>query len=182
MKIIAFGHRRRVGKDTAVKFGIAHLKAKGIRDCGRLSLFDPIKSLCAQIYGWGGLRDGIYYENNPQYKEQVLAPIGKSPRDIWIELGGSINAICPITICEIAFGSLDEGIHLIPDLRRPIEASYVEKFNGSRVKIINPRIPESNDSVDSALKDYDGWTHTLINDGSLKDFVSKVSHLMEQIV
>src|SRR4051794_29684237 len=99
VKIIAFGHRQRVGKDTAVKFGLNHLKSIGKKHSYRLSFFDIMKEISHQIYDWGGLESGVYYDNHPEKKDQILAPIGVSPRKIWIDLGQEINRICPITLC-----------------------------------------------------------------------------------
>src|SRR4051812_18861621 len=130
MKLIAFGHRRRVGKDTAVKFGLSYLRGNGIKQCARFSFFDRIKTIAHQLYGWAGLMDGIYYDNHPEKKEEILPAIGKSPRIIWIEVGQAINGVCERTLPELAFSDLGEGFHLCSDLRRPIEAKYIRDFNG----------------------------------------------------
>lgn len=174
MKLIAFGHRRRVGKDTAVKFAHSYLRSRGVKECARFSFFDQIKVIAVQLYGWGGLQDRIYYETHGDKKEEVLPAIGKSPRDIWIELGESINQICRITLPEMAFQGLPAGIHLCPDLRRPVEVEYIEKFNGITVLIERDSVEKSNDPVDCALDDYDGWKYRIKNNGNMKEFMQQI--------
>lgn len=180
MKLIAFGHRRRVGKDTAVKFGLSYLRGRGIRNCHRFSFFDQIKEIAVKLYGWGGLEDRIYYETNGHKKEEILLPIGKSPRDIWIELGEAINKICPITLPEMAFKDLPDGIYLCPDLRRQIEVDYINRFGGATVLIERDSVEKHDDPVDSALANYDGWKYRIKNNGNFKDFMMTVTQVIKQ--
>src|SRR5215831_16002209 len=87
-KMIAFGHRKSVGKDSAARFLCSHLrihlKGSNIQHHG---FADKLKNVCHQLYGWAGLQDREYYETPDTYKlkDEVLPVLGKSPRQIWIE-------------------------------------------------------------------------------------------------
>lgn len=180
INIIAFGHRRRVGKDTAVKLGVTHLKSMGIKNAFRLSFIERVKNLCHDIYSWGGLEDAVYYENHPDKKDEILAPIGRSPRQIWISFGEMLYEICPHGLCEMAFQNLKPGIYLISDLRRPIEADYVKKFGGHVIKIHNDRVERHDDPVDSHMEGYDGWDETIGNNGTMREFNQTVIELLNR--
>lgn len=182
IQIIALGHRRRVGKDTFVRFAMDHLKSNGVKHCHKLSFFEKIKEISHEIWNFGGLEGPIYYENHGEKKEQILPPLGKSPRNIWIEFGESINRICPITLCELAFQKLKDGIYLIPDLRRPIEAEYIKKFGGKVIRIDNSRVQKFDDSCDSGLINYDQWDDIIENEGSLREFNKVVIATLEKYV
>jgi hypothetical protein len=180
IQIIALGHRRRTGKDTFVKLGLNHLKSSGIKNCHRLSFFEKIKDISHKIWNFGGIEDSVYYENHLEKKDEILAPIGKSPREIWIEFGESINKICPITLCELAFQNLKDGIYLVSDLRRDVEADYVKKFGGKVIRIDNSRIEKYDDPVDSNLANYNDWDDIIENEGTLKEFNKTVIACLER--
>ena len=58
--IIAFGHRRRVGKDVATNALVNMLAERGI-PAERVSFADGLKEVCADIFGWAGLHGPQHY-------------------------------------------------------------------------------------------------------------------------
>ena len=90
--IIAFGHRRRVGKDTATNALIDMLAIRGI-PAVRVSFADGLKEVCTDIFGWAGLHGPAHYEEFPQEKEEILLDLGLSPRTIWIETGNKLRQV-----------------------------------------------------------------------------------------
>lgn len=180
MKVIGFGHRQRVGKDLACKILFAHIKDKypHIKTC-RCSFGDQIKEIAYQMYKWGGLQPGIYYENHPDEKDQFIPAIGRSPRGIWIELGFAGQQICDKTWPEMAFADADGDLLLVSDLRRPIETEYVHQFNGICVRIDRPSAKISDDKIDIQLKDHTGWDHIVVNDGTIRNFGDKIRSLFD---
>src|SRR5690349_19449377 len=96
MKIVAFGYRQNVGKDTAAKFLMTQLRAGNSRlKVSRIGFADRLKELCEDAFGWAGLMPMDFYENHPPFKNNTLPAIGKSPRDIWLRMGQAMNEIHP---------------------------------------------------------------------------------------
>src|SRR5678816_3278002 len=94
MKIVAFGHRQRVGKDTATRILITQLKSANSRiNVVRVGFADKLKELAEEAYGWAGLQGIDFYENHPEFKDRPLPAIGKSPREIWLALGKYYNCL-----------------------------------------------------------------------------------------
>src|SRR4051812_22321919 len=96
-KIIAFGHRKEVGKDTAAKYLITELKLRypGI-NIQKHGFADKVKDVAQQIYSWADLKSGEYYERlgNHYLKEVILPKLGKTPRQVWIGVGNGVrNAV-----------------------------------------------------------------------------------------
>ncbi len=95
MKILAFGHEKDVGKDTAAGFAMTITRTKNlVRRASKAGFADKLKAVCFELYGWGGLMPGPWYEegNNRHLKEIVLPKLGKTPRRIWIDFGNSVRA------------------------------------------------------------------------------------------
>lgn len=170
MKIIAFGHRRRMGKDTAANFALRHMRLDSKLNCQRAGFADPLKAEAYRMFKWAGLEEGIYYENHPELKEKILPPIGKSPRQIWIEIGEAMRVISPKVWPEMMLSQCDCDILFVSDLRHASEVDYIRQTNGYAIKIIRPGIEKSTDPVDCSLSEYEEWDGTIINSGTLKQF------------
>src|SRR5690606_30036924 len=127
MKIIAFGHKKRVGKDTAAKFLMAAFRAKQI-NCQRLSFGDQIKSIAHRMFGHLGLEDAPYYFNHPESIEQILPAIGKSPRQIWDDLGVMGRKIWPYTWSSLALKDMDCDIAICSDFRTKEDYQALSQF------------------------------------------------------
>lgn len=169
MKIIAFGHRKRVGKDTASRFLLSHLKQhhKELK-VARFSFGDQIKRIAHTMYKWGGLREGIYYENHPELKEANIPTIGLSPRQIWDALGLFGHQLCGRTWAEMTFENADADIGIVTDLRRPSEVEFLQQFGGVFVRV--ERDVEIGGEVDRGLLDFHGWNATIHNNETLRIF------------
>jgi|GEM_PF-6447744 len=88
--IIAFGHRKQVGKDSAAKFLCSYIRMnQNNSNCQIKGFADKVKDIAYQIYSWAGLMPGEYYESDEtqKFKDIVLPAIGKTPRDLWIAVG-----------------------------------------------------------------------------------------------
>lgn len=180
MRIVAFGHRTRAGKDTAAKFLISAIRAnyRGIR-VKRVGLADELKALCHRAYHWAGLEDMIYYENHPEKKDQLLATLGKTPRQVWLEMGFYYHKVFPTTMCQCALAGQSADILIIPDLRRKVEADFLRMFRDCwLVEIHRPDAPKIEQiyhghpayTLDDELTDYPFWNQKLDNSGDLKAF------------
>lgn len=181
MRVIAFGHRQRVGKDTAGKMILSHVRCnyKGV-NVTRCSFGDKIKEVAYLMYRWAGLQEGIYYENHPKLKDAILPAIGKSPRQIWIEIGIAGQNIADQTWPEMAFQELDCDLAVVTDLRRPVEIKYVRRFNGIDIRIDRPTEKKVDDACDIQLSQFDEWSATIVNDSTLRDFNKKLISFFEE--
>lgn len=176
MKIIAFGHRKHVGKDTAAKILIKNGWVK-------ISISDPLKHCVSSLYNIP-----LNYFNDFELKDEILPYWDKTPRELLIWFGTNIIRnedpdhwikCMHLRILEYMdySGSIDiydairnsikldngiipetkyapEGI-VITDLRFPNEMEYIKKIGGITVKIERDDIDISNDIADDALETYE---------------------------
>lgn len=171
MRIVAFGHRRYVGKDTAADFLISYLRLNKrgllIRKIGFAS---KMKAITHDLYAWAGLQDEAYYEEHPELKAVVIPALGKAPREIWIEYGMACREIYRGTWLQYPLKAVRADFLILKDLRFPDEAEEILAQGGMCYRIDNPRIEKFNDRADVALADWPGWTGVLVNDTDLATF------------
>lgn len=183
MKIIAFGHRRRTGKNLAADFLFSCIKARD----PKIKIFkggfaDAVKDHAHHMFAWAGLHPGYYYDNNSEEKEKPLFALGKSPRDIWIHVGEKMREICPKLWVHLFFEKVpaDIDIVIIYDLRKIPESEEVLARGGQCFRMIR-NVEEFSDPVDSELRDWDKWSGTINNTGTKRDLMAKMSHFAEMI-
>lgn len=183
MKIVAFGHRRRVGKDTASKFldttlriEARHLKIK------RVSFAAKLKDICTQMFGWAGLQEAQYYEDHPEYREVILPEIGKSPRDIWIEVGNKMREVYQNVWLDYAMRGIKADVIIISDLRFTNEATRVRQLGGMLIKVTRSNVPVSDDASDSALDNWTDWDRIINNSGELGLLNSEMDLLAQTLI
>lgn len=178
MRILAFGHQKRVGKDTASGFVSQYLRVeKGVKRVKKAGFADKLKDVCHQLYGWAGLRDREFYEQpeNFHLKEVILPKLGKTPRQIWISFGNEVKAATYYdTWLDYLLQATEADWLIVSDMRFPNEADRIRELGGLVVKITRPSIPHTSDAADDPLLSYQNWSAHIINDGSLADFYSKV--------
>ena len=178
MIFLAFGHRKSVGKDTAARFLCSHLRIqkKGI-DVYQCGFADKVKDIAHQLYKWAGVEPGDYYEqdSNIKQKEIILPRIGKSPRQVWIELGTNVGrSVYYHTWVDYLYYSLNCDICIIKDLRFPNEADRILALGGCIFKINRPSIEQTSDVADDALVGYNKWSGEIENNDNMADFHNAV--------
>lgn len=166
--IIAFGHRRRVGKDVATNALVGMLAERGI-PAERVSFADGLKEVCTDIFGWAGLHGPQYYEEFPQEKEEALPDLGLSPRDIWIEVGSRLRDLHEDVWLDMALNQPRgrKAVIIISDLRYPNEVAKVKAVGGVVVKVTRGVAAVSKDVADCALDTFDEWDLILDNNGTI---------------
>lgn len=180
-KMIAFGHEKNVGKDTAARFLTTHLrmKRKG-SNIQKHGFADKLKDQCYQLYSWAGLMPGAWYDEpeNRTLKEVALPLIGKSPRRIWIDYGQAVRAnVLDTTWIDYIHYTYRCDLIIISDLRFPMEADRILQLGGLLFKINRPDIPHTSDEADDPLLEYKRWTANIPNDGSLNLFYERVINI-----
>lgn len=190
--IIGLGHRKRVGKDTFAGFLDDELAKRGY-SVYKLAFASAMKSTAADIFGDAGLRDGLHYEVNPEHREIPLPKIGKTPRQLWIELGNAVREIYPNTWVDIvkrvinvaairrAVNMAKPCAFIITDVRFPNEAAAVKSWGGVLVKVARPDAPVATDSAEVALDGYHDWDHGVLNDGTLGELKAEAVWLANNL-
>lgn len=183
-KIIGFGHRKRTGKDTAAGMLSKHLNMLcPALMVAEVSFAAKLKEVSYMMYGWGGLMPGPFYElpENAHLREVVLPRLGKTPRQIWIELGNKAREIHPeVWVQNALFVPAD--IIIVRDLRYHNEADIIEEKGGDRYKMVRDCAEVSNDVADVNLDDYQKWTGIFTNNGKLGDLDDKMLELANNIL
>lgn len=170
MKIFAFGHRRFVGKDTAVRFAINHLKLEhqGLR-VKKISFAESLKAVCYKLFKKYGLKPSHYYEEHPTEKEIIIPELQLSARDIWIIFGTKIcREIHPNVWVDLALDNLEEvDVVLTTDLRFVNEAEAIKKYGGILIRI-ERNVATYDDVADSNLENYSKWNYIISNNTDLQ--------------
>lgn len=174
-KIIAFGHKKGVGKNTAAKFlntalrvAAPHLTIKHVSFAAKL------KSIAYQLYAWAGLKPGIYYETHYQEKEIILPELNLSPREIWIQIGNKLREIYPETWIQYVLQGIDADIIIISDLRFQNEALAVRKAGGMLIKIERSNMPQGTDPAEIDLNNWTDWDGIISNNLTLDDLNTEI--------
>lgn len=178
--IIAFGHRRRVGKDTATQILIEEFAKHGI-SAVRSSFADNLKEECNRLFGHAGLRESTYYEEHPELKERVLPSLGLSPRDVWIQVGNRLRDVYPYVWIDLALTCQkpDSQITIVSDMRYPNEVDRVKELGGHVVKITRLVAPVHDDEADSALADFDDWDMVITNDSGIESLARALQPIID---
>ena len=179
--IVGFGHRRRVGKDTLAGMVRDRLNEAGIR-VSRDAFAWKLKDVARKVFDYAGLGPADLYEREPERREIVLPAIGKTPRQIWIEMGNALRSVAPDVWIR---GVLDNPAYdsgcvlLISDVRYPNEVDAIRERGGMLVKITRAGIPESSDVADSALAGMpdDEWDYRIPNDRGLDELAAMADWL-----
>lgn len=182
--IIALGHRQRTGKNTVAEMLNEQVSMLGLRP-GTYSFAALLKEMAYRMYRWAGLEPGLYYELNPEAKEEPLEALGLSPRQIYIELGMWGRSLHKDVWIRSTLASIDEEqphVALITDLRFPNEAEILKERGARLVRIDRPNVLRSNDVADRALEGYEGWDHVLHNDSGLVVLEQRSRELLETIL
>lgn len=185
MKIIALGHRRRVGKDIAAEYLVDLIKKEVSPKTivKHQSFAEPLKTLAFHLWGWTGLKQGEYYnEINADEREKKLPGIKKSPRKLWIELGLNIREIYTDTWVDMLLENTEQDICVISDLRFLNELEKIRRMKGLIIKVIRPSIIPSSDPADCALAHWKDWDHTIINDGTLEEYYGNLRTFFKETV
>lgn len=174
--IVAFGHKKRRGKDTAAKFLDTFLRCESGLRIKRAAFADKLKDISFQLYSWSGLQPGVYYETHPEVKEQILPAIGLSPREIWIEVGNSLREVYPYTWIDFVIKQVKADIVICSDLRFWNEAVSLREQGAVMIKIDRPG-PMATDPAEVDLDTWTDWDYTIFNEGSLEDLNTQVTRI-----
>lgn len=175
-RIIGFGHKSRVGKDTAVKFLMTYFRTNGV-SCEHLSFATLLKLTTYTLYAWDGMQPPVHYENVPEDRNKKLPTIGKTPVELWIEVGNKLREVYPDTWIKPAITLANTSkcqVVLFSDVRFPNEMNEILESGGKVYKITNSRSPILDSKSDRALDDWTRWDGVIENEGTLKDYYEQI--------
>lgn len=185
MQIIAFGYKKRTGKDTSGKFLDSFLRCErpGLK-IKKISFASKLKDVCYQLWGWAGLQPGVYYETEAgqKVKEVILPRIGKSPRQIWIEVGNKMREVHEDVWIDFALNGVSGDVIIITDLRFRNEAMKVKEKNGTLVKLVREGLPSGADPAEIDLDEWGNWDFVVLNNGDLEDLHGKIEEFGRRVL
>jgi hypothetical protein len=177
MKIVALGHRKKVGKDTFARFIVRHIRMQHPSIKVKLEGFaDALKDVAYRLYAWTGLQPGSYYELHPEDKDKLLISIGKTPRALWIVLAKALRDFDPKIFADALLKTRDCDVLIIKDLRYYVEINELPP--GTLIARIERETDEPLDAPDGELSNYN-WPMTIYNNGSVQELYKKAIDFTE---
>ena len=182
--IIGIGHKKQVGKDLLAHFLSDYIYTKYGIATKIVSFADPLYDTCYRLYGWCGFKTRAYYNMNPHKKNKPLLHIGKTPREILIDLGtkGIRQQVWEDTWVQLLLQeNKSHRVILVPDVRFPNEARGIRQVGGKLIRVIRPSVADTPDPADCALNGYEGWNYCILNDGTMEDLMLKAREVADGI-
>lgn len=180
MRVVAFGHKSRVGKDTAAGFLTTQLRMRKQNiNVQEVSFATLLKKVTHEMFAWAGVKPGEYYETRPDERNKILADLGMDVVQLWVAVGETMNTICDKVWVNSLFENRKADILIIRDLRRPQEADAVVQRGGLKIKITKKDAPVRNTVSDNWLNEYQGWDLVIENDGTLNELYDKMGALID---
>ena len=180
--IVAFGHRKQVGKDLATKLLGHHCELNNIHVAQKKFAYE-LKKVCFDLYEWDGMPNSKEWELNPECRNRVLPNIGKTPRQLLIETGNKMRSIYPNIWVDLLMNKPFIGsLMIISDLRFPNEMKSVHDCGGICIKIRRPSIKNTDDEADVALAGYQPWDAIIFNDGTELDLCEKIIKICNPLI
>lgn len=181
-KILALGHKSRVGKDTITKYLLAIIsKQRPDLIAERRAFADKVKDIAYQLYKCHGLQPAHYYEEHPLARTIKLPSLGRDPVEIWVGVGDKIREVHPETWVDIVLLDSAADIVVISDLRYPNEAARVRELGGVCVRLDKEDAPIRNTKPDNALNNYTEWFKIINNVGVETELEKKAEILLEDL-
>lgn len=137
----------------------------------RIAFADKLKEIAYDLYSWAGMPTNDEIEKNPYLRDKILVPIGKTVRQVWIDLGTPAirQQVYDLTWVNYVLKK-DHGVDVIviPDLRFPNEVSAMRERCSMIIKINRLSVAQTNDIADCALDYWNGWDNVIFNDGTIE--------------
>lgn len=170
MKILAFGHKSRVGKDEATKIllSLIHERQPDLK-VERRAFADKVKEISHILYKHFGLQPGPYYDEHPEARAIKLPTLNMDPVEVWVSVGNKMREIYPETWVDIVLLDSSADIVIIPDTRYINEINRIHQLGGICARIDRKDAPIRDTVADNALNGYTGWYQVFQNNGKLSD-------------
>lgn len=186
--IIGLGHYNCVGKDTFADLLIERIHVLQPERYARKRAFAyEIKAIAHQLFYPHGLEGPEFYEEsgNRAEKDELLPELGKTPRQLWLDLGEAVREkVHPRAWVDALLWHIsDDEVTIITDVRCREEADAIRQRGGKLIRVIRPGIMPKT-GIELQLNDY-GWDFGVRNIGieddplgGLRKAASYISHLI----
>lgn len=180
--ILAFGYKKQRGKDSICNLIKDHLGVYAPSlTVVKVGFADKLKDICYQLYGWAGLKRGVYYETHYEEKEMLLPRLDFTPRQIWIAVGNALRGVYEATwIDYVLNGGIEADVILIKDMGFTNEALSVRHRDGFLFKLEREG-PLSPDARETELDTWTDWDKIIGNNGSLRDLHTQAVAICTEI-
>lgn len=174
--LIAYGHRKEVGKDLTASL----LQDSGLfKEINVISFAKLIKQKCWELFADLGLQSPDYYEVHRDEKEQILPLLHKTPRELYIMYGMPMRDIWSNIWVHHALKQVINDpsvLNIFTDLRFANEFQAIKDAGGYCVRIDRDSVPYSDDEADIALSSLPeaDWDYILGNNGDKNDLARSV--------
>jgi len=179
--IVGFSGHSGVGKDTCARL-LAQVSSFSV---GSTALAARVKSTAHSLYRHTGLESASYYEQHREARYVKLPLIGKSPVQVWIELGDAMRGIYENTWVDSAMRDAQEGhtdVVCVTDVRYPNEAETIQRAGGVVIRVVNPRAKPLDSRADHAMVGWGGrYDFEIMNDGSETELENRIHRLSKQL-
>lgn len=179
--IIGLGHRKRVGKDTLAKLLVKECQRRNL-PCQHVSIASTLKDTCHLLFGHYGIQSAAYYDRHDDLKDQVLQPLGMTPRDVWLAFVEPISRINPNTLVDSTIKRANPaGLTIISDVRFYGEITAIRLAGGIVLRVDRPSTPTSDDLADGALSSEPDtfWDGIVKNDSSERALLRRASQILD---
>ena len=175
MIVIGLGHYSRTGKDSFANYFLEEL---AVLKCGLVATKIPfawkLKRIAYELYAWDGMQPPEFYETpeGAAFRDVVLPHIGKTPVEIWIDLGTPAvrEQVYQNTWIDFVLRSNHNAdILLIPDVRFPNEVAAVRQAGGTIIKVVRPGYGPRKSVADRALLGFTGWDYVIGASGKMSE-------------
>jgi hypothetical protein len=180
--VIAFGHKKRRGKDTAAQFAVDFLNEAVGPGCARLDHFAHSlkEGILRQVFGfsdnqlYGDLKETIdnFWGFTPRWALQTVGTElmrDHIDQDIWAKT--VYRRFIDDSLCHVIIG----------DLRFPNEMSMVKRMGGYTVRVDRDvESEQDNHSSETSLEDAD-WDFTINNNGTLEELKLEVKMVVNEV-
>ncbi len=183
MKIVGIGYKKNSGKNTFAKFLSTYIRCESPKTLVKeISFAAKLKDITWQLYGWCGLERGIYYETHRHEKELILPRIGKSPRQLWIEIGNKLREVYDYTWIDYALQGVKADILIISDLRFRNEALAINHSQGQLIRIDRDGLVQGTDPAEIDLDGWTAWDYIIKNNGSFQDLNAEAERIARELL
>jgi hypothetical protein len=180
MKIVAFGHERGVGKDTAAGFLVMHLRrlSRNKNVCKASMAYAAKLEVCKR---YPLVREPEFYDTYREMKDMKIPEYGASARELWIKVSNEVMEEKPKYFLDLVINeNRSADFLIITDLRYLHMAGDLVDRNGLAIKIERD-VPKADD-VDRQLDCFQRWHKIIDNNCSFKDLDYQMELLAEELL
>lgn len=181
--VVGFGHRRRRGKDLCCALAYKFLTGMDVPSRIDHFAFSLKQGIGKHVFGLTD--DQLYGE-----AKFVVDPFwGETPRRL-LQLGGTecmrrgyADDIWARTLERRAMQDPNTSI-LVGDVRFSNEVEAIKRLGGIVVRVDRdvPETEEDAHASETALADFEGWDHVILNRGSMDSLVAAVHRVVAPLV